>query len=111
MLETDDYFSQRRDATGKLGASTDRKLLCALEQICGGSTAFATTTCYILSKPVANESIKRFCRTALTKFSPEYLRLSTMTFKRSKKPFRYLGFGLYWIIGLCFLGVRCVPYW
>jgi hypothetical protein len=33
LLETDGYFLQNQDALGKLGAFTDRKMVCALRQV------------------------------------------------------------------------------
>jgi hypothetical protein len=39
LLETDGYFLQNQDALGKLGASTDQKMVCALRLLAHGVPA------------------------------------------------------------------------
>jgi hypothetical protein len=50
------YFMERRDATGKLGASTDQKMLAALLQLTDGISASSTTPYVRLAPSTAAES-------------------------------------------------------
>jgi hypothetical protein len=53
LLETDRYFIQKRDAVGKIGASTDQKMVCALRQLAYGIPAalFASTRVFLNRPP------------------------------------------------------------
>jgi hypothetical protein len=74
VLQIDNYFSQRRDAIGAQGATTDQKLCSALRQLSLGVAADAVVEYIRLSESTNSECLKRFCRAVRMKFKAEYLR-------------------------------------
>jgi Plant transposon protein len=74
LVETDRYFTQRRDAVGKLGASTDQKMVCALRQLAYGVPADAVCEYVRLSESTASESLHRVCAGIRKRFEGEWLR-------------------------------------
>jgi Plant transposon protein len=74
VLQIDNYFSQRRDAIGAQGATTDQKLCSALRQLSLGVAADAVVEYVRLSESTNSECLKRFCRAVKMKFKAEYLR-------------------------------------
>jgi hypothetical protein len=74
LLETDKYFRRKRDAAGKLGASTDQKMVCALRQMSHGVPADAVCEYVRVSESTASESLHKFCAAARMRFKAEGFR-------------------------------------
>jgi Plant transposon protein len=74
LLETDEYFLQKQDAVGKLGASTDQKMVCALHQLAYGVPADAVCEYVRTSESTASESLHRFCAAVRKRSEAEWLR-------------------------------------
>jgi hypothetical protein len=74
VLATDGYFLQKQDAIGKLGASTDQKMVCALRQLAYGVSADAVCEYVRVSESTASESLHRFCAAVRKRFEAEWLR-------------------------------------
>jgi hypothetical protein len=74
LLETDEYFIQKQDAVGKLGASTDQKMVCALPQLAYGVPVDAVCEYVRVSESTASESLHRFCAAVRKRFEAEWLR-------------------------------------
>jgi Plant transposon protein len=60
VLEMDEYFSQRPDSIGIMGASTDQKVTAALRQLAFGCPADTTADLVRVSDSLAHESLLRF---------------------------------------------------
>jgi Plant transposon protein len=73
LLETDRYFIQKRDAVGKIGASTDQKMVCALRQLAYGIPADAVCEYARVSESTASESLHKFCAAVRRRFQAEWL--------------------------------------
>jgi hypothetical protein len=59
LLETDEYFLQKQDAVGQLGAFTDQKMFCALRQLAYGVPADAVCKYVLLLESTDSESLHR----------------------------------------------------
>jgi hypothetical protein len=68
------YFMERRDATGKRGASTDQKMLAAFIQLTDGVSASSTTPYVRLASSTAAECLKEFAYSVCATFESEWLR-------------------------------------
>ncbi|XP_047977875.1 uncharacterized protein LOC125219839 isoform X1 [Salvia hispanica] len=77
VKEHDDYFVQRRDATGRLGLSPLQKVTSAIHILTRGVLPDATDEYVKLSESSAIKSLKRFCRAIMEIFSTQYLRAPT----------------------------------
>jgi hypothetical protein len=62
VLEVDAYFSQRSDAAGVIGASTDQKITAAMRQLAFGCPADAAAELVRVSESLASKSLLRYCR-------------------------------------------------
>jgi Plant transposon protein len=78
ILDVDNYFEQRRDAVGSLGASTDQKITAALRQLALGVGADSVVETTRLSESTAAECRQRFCRAVVARFGAEHMRVPTV---------------------------------
>jgi hypothetical protein len=79
VLECDSSFEQRRDAVGKLGASTDQKLRIALRLLGTGIGADSVVEVSRLSESTPANCLKNFSRAVVKQFGSKYLRLPSTT--------------------------------
>ncbi|KAK6120693.1 hypothetical protein DH2020_045567 [Rehmannia glutinosa] len=73
----DNYFLQRRDATGRLGLSLFQKVTAALRMLAYALPADATDEYIKIGESTAIECVKRFCRDVIEVFGEQYLRYPT----------------------------------
>jgi hypothetical protein len=69
------YFTQRADAVGKLGATTDQKLCVALRLLGQGIGTDSVVEVSRLSESTSAKCLKRFCAAIVRVFGDQYLRL------------------------------------
>ncbi|CDF36381.1 unnamed protein product [Chondrus crispus] len=74
VLQADDYFVQSRDATGRLGATLDQKIMSALRQLTCGISADAVTEIVGLMESSNAVCLKRFCEAIVDTYDAEWLR-------------------------------------
>lgn len=72
-----EYFKKKKDATGKDGLDPKLKILGALKMLAGNLSADSLEDTYTMSKRVALESLKRFCKAMTDLFGAVYLRRPT----------------------------------
>lgn len=77
MLEHNDFYKQKRDATHKLGASPHQKLTAAMRQLAYGISADALDEIIGISAELARESLLTFCQDVVDIYEEEYLRRPT----------------------------------
>ena len=77
MTETDKYFEQRRNATGRFGASTFQKCTAALRVLAYGSSPDSLDEYIRLGETTIRKTFKHFCRAVIGRFGSEYLRSPT----------------------------------
>jgi hypothetical protein len=70
-----DFFEQRPDALGTMGATTDQKFTSALRQLCYGATANSLVERLRLSESLKALCLKHFCYAIILALKSEYLRL------------------------------------
>ena len=73
----DNYFNQRRAASGRMGLSTLQKVTAAFRILAYGMPADATDEYIKIGESTAIECLKRFCRAMIEIFSEWYLRSPT----------------------------------
>ncbi|XP_024006867.1 uncharacterized protein LOC112083387 [Eutrema salsugineum] len=73
----DNYFTQRRDTTGRLGLSPLKRGRAVFRMLAYGLPADATDEYVKIGESTAIESMKRFCRAIVDIFSEQYLRSPT----------------------------------
>jgi hypothetical protein len=73
--EHDDYFIQKRNATGTLGLSCLQKVTVAFRTIANGVAADATDEYMRVGENTALECLRKFVVAIVEVFGPEYLRL------------------------------------
>jgi hypothetical protein len=71
VLEVDAYFTQRPDAAGVMGASTDQKITAAMRQLAFGCPADAAAELVRVRESLPNESLLRYCRAIRKIFEPD----------------------------------------
>jgi len=72
--DLDPYFTQRRDALGKLGLSPFQKCAAALRQLAYGTSADSQDEYLRIGESTAIESLKRFCKGVIMAFKYQYQR-------------------------------------
>ncbi|XP_020243102.1 putative nuclease HARBI1 [Asparagus officinalis] len=77
VADHDNFFMQKRDATGKLGLSTLQKVTAAHRMLAYGTSADATDEYIRIGESTTIECLKRFCRAVIEVFGEEYLRHPT----------------------------------
>nr|XP_011462191.1 PREDICTED: uncharacterized protein LOC101309236 [Fragaria vesca subsp. vesca] len=75
----DPYFVQRRDATGRVGLSTEQKLTCAMRQLAYGVTADFFDDYMDIAESTAIEILEHFTRAIWNVYHEHYLRRPTPT--------------------------------
>ena len=79
ITERDEYFRERRDATGKYGASSFQKLTAALRMLAYGVSSDSLDEYCRISATSARMCMQNFCRSMCEIFAGEYLRMPTLT--------------------------------
>lgn len=93
LLEHDAFFRQERDATGRLGASTDVKLAAAIRMLAEGCSAFSLVQSLRISEPLVMKCLKRFSKAMVECFEGEWLRRpNTEELKKIEERYSALGF-------------------
>ncbi|KAE8974234.1 hypothetical protein PR003_g19319 [Phytophthora rubi] len=77
VVEQDDYFEQKYDATGEPGLSPLQKVTAVLRMYCYGLAADAIDEYVCIGESTAAEAFQRFTRAVLAKFNAEYRREPT----------------------------------
>ena len=77
IKQHDNYFNQRRDASGKLGLSTLQKVTTAIQILAYGMPADTTNYYIKIEESTTIECMNRFCRAIIAMFSKWYLRSPT----------------------------------
>jgi len=72
--EGDPYFTQRRDALGKLGLSPFQKCAAAIRQLAYGTSADSQDEYLRIGESTAIEALKRFCLGVIVAYKEEYQR-------------------------------------
>jgi hypothetical protein len=76
LLSVDpDFFEQRPDALGKMGATTDQKVTSALRQLCYGATVDSLVECLRFSESLNAVCLKHLCNAIILALKSEYFRL------------------------------------
>ncbi|CAH9133595.1 unnamed protein product [Cuscuta epithymum] len=70
----DNYFHQRRNATGRLGLSVLQKIMAVFRMLAYGVPADATDEYVKIGESTAIDSMKRFCRSIVQIYGGHYLR-------------------------------------
>ncbi|XP_021771820.1 putative nuclease HARBI1 [Chenopodium quinoa] len=79
LSESDVYFQQRPDATGRLGASPLQKCTAAIRMLAYGTSADAVDGYLKIASSTAREGLAHFVEGVVAQFGPKYLRrASTM---------------------------------
>jgi hypothetical protein len=93
VLAVDDYFAQKRDARGVLGASPDQKIAAALRQLSLGVGADSIVEYVRLSESIISDCLKHFCTAVVKRFASEYPRSPTLDdLQDIEAEYRKLGF-------------------
>ncbi|KAK9060749.1 hypothetical protein SSX86_021455 [Deinandra increscens subsp. villosa] len=71
------YFTQRRDAAGRLGLSTNQKITCALRQLAYGASADQCDEYIRIGESTAIKRLHNFCRSIVEIYRDKYLRRPT----------------------------------
>ncbi|XP_021723982.1 uncharacterized protein LOC110691372 [Chenopodium quinoa] len=74
LSESDVYFQQRPDATGRLGASPLQKCTAAIRMLAYGTSADAVDEYLKIASSTAREGLAHFVEGVVAQFGPEYLR-------------------------------------
>ncbi|XP_004309380.1 PREDICTED: uncharacterized protein LOC101291587 [Fragaria vesca subsp. vesca] len=77
MANYDPYFVQGRDATGRVGLSTEQKLTCAMRQLAYGVTADFFDDYMDIAESTAIEILEHFTRAIWNVYHEHYLRRPT----------------------------------
>ena len=78
VCEKDSYFIQKPDCVGRMGLSSQQKIVCALRMLAYGGCGDLQDEYLKIVETTAIETIKRFCRAIVKVFSPEYCRTPTV---------------------------------
>ncbi|XP_021766673.1 uncharacterized protein LOC110731148 [Chenopodium quinoa] len=77
VVETDEFFKQRRDATGRLGLSPLQKCTAAIRMLAYGLAPDAVDEYVRMGQTTARRSLHHFCEGVIKNFQDEYLRTPT----------------------------------
>ena len=77
VVAHDDYFRQKRDATGKLGLTPHQKIASAVRQLTSGVSSIDHDDKYRMGKSTGLEAMKRFCMAVNEVYSEVALRHPT----------------------------------
>jgi hypothetical protein len=78
VLQQDpDFFEQRPDATGRLGASTDQKMCVSLRMMCYGATEDQLVEVLGISESLIKECLPRYCDGSIESLGGMYMREPT----------------------------------
>lgn len=93
VLEHNPYFSQKKDALGFVGISTDTKLAIALKQLSYGEPGDRVESEFWVSEATATNFLKLFCESVVDCFQAKYTRLPNQAeMKNSSDMHAKLGF-------------------
>ena len=76
-LSSDEYFQQKRDATGRLGMSLIQKCTAAIRVLAYGTPPDLHDECLRMSEQVIRTSVMKFAEGVISNFGKEYLRRPT----------------------------------
>ena len=76
-LSSDEYFQQKRDATGRLGMSLIQKCTAAIRVLAYGTPPDVHDECLRMSEQVIRKSVMKFVEGVIANFGNEYLRSPT----------------------------------
>ncbi|XP_056685449.1 uncharacterized protein [Spinacia oleracea] len=79
LRESNVYFQQRPDDTGRLGASPLQKCTAAIRMLAYGTSADAVDEYHKLASSTARECLYHFVEGVVSEFGPEYLRRANTT--------------------------------
>lgn len=74
LVQHDRYFSQQRDATGKLGLSTEQKLAAAIRALAYDLATDTFDDSLGISESTGHECLERFCNAMVSVFESDWLR-------------------------------------
>ncbi|XP_018854897.2 uncharacterized protein LOC109017023 [Juglans regia] len=74
IVSHDDYFVQKRDASGRLGLSSLQKMTAAIRMLAYGVTADLMDEYIRIGESTARQSMKKFVKAIVSIFGGEYLR-------------------------------------
>ncbi|XP_042966654.1 uncharacterized protein LOC122300214 [Carya illinoinensis] len=74
VVSHDDYFVQKRDASGRLGLSSLQKMTVAIRMLAYGVTADLMDEYIKIGESTARQSMKKFVKAIVSIFGNEYLR-------------------------------------
>ncbi len=77
VKENDGYFTQKRDAAGRVGLSGIQKITAAMRQLAYGTPADAVEEYIRIGETTAILSLKKFCASVIDVFGGQYLRAPT----------------------------------
>ncbi|XP_021763654.1 uncharacterized protein LOC110728288 [Chenopodium quinoa] len=77
LSESNKYFRQRPDATGRLGASAFQKCTAAMRMLAYGTTTDAVDEYHKIVASIARDCLQHFVEGVISKFGQEYLRRAT----------------------------------
>lgn len=93
LLFHDRFFRQTRDATHRLGASTDLKVTAAIRMLADGSSAYSLVEMLCISEPLDMECMKRFISGRVECYESEWLRRpNEEEVEKTEERYRSLGF-------------------
>ncbi|KAF0776282.1 hypothetical protein AaE_000018 [Aphanomyces astaci] len=73
----DPYFTQRRDAVGKLGLTSHQRVAACIRHLATGTALDDLDDRYRIGESTMRESLRRFCKAVQCEFGPTYLRSPT----------------------------------
>ncbi|XP_042981873.1 uncharacterized protein LOC122311390 [Carya illinoinensis] len=74
VVSHDDYFVQKRDASGRLGLSSLQKMTAAIRMLAYGVTADLMDEYIKIEESTVRQSMKKFVKAIVSIFGNEYLR-------------------------------------
>lgn len=75
----DDWFQEKANACGQMGAHPYQKILAAIKMLATGCSADSLDAEFRMSASIIHTSLKHFTRTVATLFKQQYLRRPTAT--------------------------------
>jgi hypothetical protein len=93
VVSQDNYFCERKDATGKPGAFPIQKVVSALRQLCYGLSSDGVEEYTGLSESTSSDALKMFCNVLIHYLGEKYLRRPTAAdLKQIESVYRSKGF-------------------
>ncbi len=74
LLDHNEFFIQKNDAVGELGASTDLKLMAAFRMLCDGTSAYSLVESTRMGEDLNMKCLKEFTKSIVEMYEEEWLR-------------------------------------